>query len=171
MITALLVTFSLAVAQWTIEESNEVHVPTDKPKVTVASLVSEEGRLVWEYSCIFLGRGFTETLELFLLKPNQECCGIFKSGNIRYSFDQHPLRRRRWNSGGSWMSPHTSQTMKPFLDGMQKYNYLTVHVETKAGPLINRFNLAGTTATLNEIECPMRRTESNFTPPESSPER
>ena len=155
-VSVLLLLTHHAAAQWTIEESTEVDIFTDRPKVTVANLLSKEGTMVWEYACVHLGRGFVETLQLYLLKANQECCGTFRSGNIRFRFDHEPLQRRRWNLGGSWMAPHTLQTMKPFLDGLRRYNTLAVHVETTdAGMLMNQFDLAGTTAILDEIGCPV----------------
>ena len=156
-VSALLLLTHHVAAQWTIEESTEVDIFTDRPKATVASLLSKEGALVWEYGCIHLGRRFVETLELYPLKANQECCGTFRSGDIRYRFDHEPLQRRRWNLGGSWMAPHTPQTMKPFLDGLRRYHTLVVHVETtEAGMLMNQFDLADTTAILDEIGCPVK---------------
>ena len=132
-VLSLLLLTTPATAQWTIEESTDVHIFTDRPEVTIASLVSEEGRLAWEYSCLYLGRGFVEDLQLFPLKANQECCDTFKSGSIRYNIDQEPLQRRGWNSGGSWMAPHTPQTMRQFLDGLRKHNALTVQKVGRAG--------------------------------------
>ena len=132
-----------ASAQWTIEESDKVAFPTDRSVLTIASLVSENGMLAWEYSCIYFenSRRFAETIELFALKPNQECCDSFASGSIRYGFDQRPMARRRWNSGGAWMAPHTPESATGLLNGMRRYNYLTVHVEKKAGSLTQPIQL------------------------------
>ena len=173
-IAASLVEFS-ASAQWTIEESDRVS--GDRAAIIIASLVSDDGMLALEYTCFYraptLNGGAElglETIELYALKPNQECCDDFASGSIRYGFDQQPTARRRWNVGGAWMAPHTRDSVTQLLNGMRKYNYLTVRVEKTADglmwpfdaaemnaekrPLTSRFNLAGTTAMLNEISCP-----------------
>ena len=125
------------------------------------------------------GRALTwlESMQLLALKPDGECCDDFASGVITQTFHQQPKiteeegsRRtiRHWNWGEWWLAPTTRDSLILLLNGMRKYNYLNVAVEKKmllpgirprnevnlAGVRFSRFNLAGTTAMLNEISCP-----------------
>ena len=124
-------------AQWSIEESQQTDPLASRPTATAASLVSDDGRLAWEYMCVRTTSGrYTESLELYTERSGEQ----FRGGTIRYRFDDGEWQRARWNSGGSWLGFHSDEEMRQFLDMLRRYRSLIIEVETNGGQVTTAFN-------------------------------
>ena len=99
-------------AQWLIEESQQTDLLASRPTATAASLVSDDGRLAWEYMCVRTASGrYFESLDLYTERSGEQ----FRGGTIRYRFDDGKWQRARWNSGGSWLGFHSDEEMRQCL--------------------------------------------------------
>ena len=117
-----------------------------------ACLVSERGRLAWEYLCFRTGSGrYTETLDLYTEQSGEQ----FSGGTVRYRFDSGQWQRVRWNSFGASLGFHSDDEMRRFLGMLRRYRSLVIQVATNQGNLTSTFDLAGTAAMLDEIACPV----------------
>ena len=154
----LLLTFLFSVepasAQWLIEESQETDGLRSRPTATAAGLVSNEGQLAWEYMCFRTPSGrYTETLELYTERDGER----FSGGTVRYRFDGGQWQRVRWNSfGGASLGFHSDDNMHRFIGMLRRYRSLELEATINEGRVANIFDLAGTIATLDEIDCPVR---------------
>ena len=150
----ILLSSSPVSAQWSIEESQQTDPVASRPTATAAALVSDDGRLAWEYMCVRTASGrYTESLDLYTERSGEQ----FSGGTIRYRFDDGQWQRARWNSGGSWLGFHSNEEMRQFLNMLRRYRSLSIEVETNGGQVTTAFNLVGTAATLDEIACPVQR--------------
>ena len=151
---AILLSSSPVSAQWSIEESQQTDPVASRPTATAAALVSDDGRLAWEYMCVRTASGrYTESLDLYTERSGAQ----FSGGTIRYRFDDGQWQRARWNSGGSWLGFHSNEEMRQFLNMLRRYRSLSIEVETNGGQVTTAFDLVGTAATLDEIACPVQR--------------
>ena len=151
---AILFSSSPVSAQWSIEESQQTDPLASRPTATAAALVSNDGRLAWEYTCVRTASGrYTESLELYTERSGEQ----FRGGTIRYRFDDGEWQRARWNSGGSWLGFHSDEEMRRFLDMLRRYRSLSIELETNGGQVTTAFNLLGTAVTLDEIAYPVQR--------------
>ena len=151
LLVCLLFVVTPVSAQWSIEESRETDVLRSRPTATAAGLVGEEGWLAWEYMCIRIGSGYTETLDLYTERSGEQ----FSGGTVRYRFDSGQWQRVRWNSFGASLGFHSDDEMHRFLGMLRRYRSLVIQVATNRGNLTGTFDLAGTAAMLDEIACPV----------------
>ena len=155
LLVCLLFVVTPVSAQWSIEESQNTDVLRSRPTATAAGLVSDEGRLAWEYMCIRIGGSggrYTETLELYTERDGDR----FNGGTVRYRFDGGQWQRVRWNSfAGASLGFHSDDNMHRFLGMLRRHRSLELEATINEGRVANTFDLAGTIAMLDEIACPV----------------
>ena len=154
LLLAFLFSVEPASAQWLIEESQKTDGLRSRPTATAAGLVSNEGQLAWEYMCLqTLSGRYIETLDLYTEQDGDR----FSGGTVRYRFDGGQWQRVRWNSfGGASLGFHSDDNMHRFLGMLRRYRSLELEATINEGRVANIFDLAGTIATLDEIDCPVR---------------
>ena len=129
-----------AAAQWTIDE--EVDPFTDASNYS-ATLSGEDDRIFISYAC----QGRLELL-LVIFSPGPGT-NIFGSGVVQIRFGDDPGETEVWDDNNEYLAAPVA-----FVRRMAQHDTLLLGVSAyRSGSVRDRFNLTGTAAMLEQIDC------------------